>query len=94
MNASDAARWISPAMPAWPARPRRPAISSAAPVAPDLLAECDLATFFVLVTGAITPARAAREGRARFVGGQALFTRVFQLLNYKHAARELRVVPA
>jgi len=68
--------------------------SGPSPVVPDLLAECDLATFFELVTGAITPARAAREGRARVVGGQALFTRAFQLLNYKHAARELRVVPA
>jgi DNA-binding HxlR family transcriptional regulator len=68
--------------------------SGPAPAAPDLAAECDLATFVELVTGAITPSRAAREGRASFSGGPALATRAFRVLNYRSAARELRLVPA
>jgi DNA-binding HxlR family transcriptional regulator/putative sterol carrier protein len=68
--------------------------SGPAPVKADLVVECDLATFLELVTGGTTPSRAARQGRASFVGGSALFTRAFRILNYKHAAQELRLVPA
>jgi DNA-binding HxlR family transcriptional regulator/putative sterol carrier protein len=68
--------------------------SGPAPVAADLVAQCNLATFVELVTGAITPARAAREGRASFSGSPALATRAFRVLNYRSAARELRLVPA
>jgi DNA-binding HxlR family transcriptional regulator len=67
--------------------------SGPAPVTADLVAECDLATFVELVTGASTPSQAARQERASVFGRQALFTRAFQILNYKHAARELRLVP-
>jgi DNA-binding HxlR family transcriptional regulator len=68
--------------------------SGPAPVTADLVVECDFATFVELVTGAGTPSQAARQRRASFVGRQALFTRAFQVLNYKNAARELRLVPA
>jgi DNA-binding HxlR family transcriptional regulator/putative sterol carrier protein len=68
--------------------------SGPAPVTADLVAECDLATFIELATGATSPSRAARQGRASFSGGSALSTRAFRILNYKNAARELRLVPA
>jgi DNA-binding HxlR family transcriptional regulator len=55
--------------------------SGPAPVTADLLVRCDLATFLELVTGAVTPSRAARRG----------LTRAFQLLNYRHASRDLRL---
>jgi DNA-binding HxlR family transcriptional regulator len=68
--------------------------SGPAPVSADLVVECDLATFFELVTAGMTPSRAARQGRASFVGRPALFTRAFQILSYKHKARDFRLVPA
>jgi DNA-binding HxlR family transcriptional regulator len=68
--------------------------SGPAPVAADLVVECDLATFLELASGHMTPARAAREGRASFTGEAALRTRAFQILSYRHASRELRLVAA
>jgi len=68
--------------------------SGPAPVAADLVVECDLATFFELASGALTPAQAARQGRASFTGAAATRTRAFQILSYRHADRELRLVSA
>jgi DNA-binding HxlR family transcriptional regulator len=68
--------------------------SGPAPLAADLLVECDLATFLELASGAITPARAARLRRASFTGAPALKTRAFQILSYRPADRELRLVSA
>jgi DNA-binding HxlR family transcriptional regulator/putative sterol carrier protein len=60
--------------------------SGPAPARADLIVECDLPTFFELASGAITPSRALRLGRASVSGGSTLFTRAFKLLSYKHAA--------
>jgi DNA-binding HxlR family transcriptional regulator len=68
--------------------------SGPAPLAADLRVECDLATFLELASGAITPARAARARRASFTGDAARKTRAFQILSYRHADREMRLVPA
>jgi DNA-binding HxlR family transcriptional regulator len=68
--------------------------SGPAPRAADLVVDCDLATFFALVTGETTPSAAARDARASFIGAAAARTRAFQILSYEHAAEELRLVPA
>jgi DNA-binding HxlR family transcriptional regulator/putative sterol carrier protein len=68
--------------------------SGPAPVSAELVVDCDLTTLLELVTGASTPARAARQGRASFVGAPALRARAFRILSFKHARRELRLVPA
>lgn len=68
--------------------------SGPAPLTADLVVECDLPTFFELVGGALTPAGAARQGRARFTGAPAVRARAFQVLSYRHADRGLRLVPA
>jgi DNA-binding HxlR family transcriptional regulator/putative sterol carrier protein len=68
--------------------------SGPAPVRADLLVECDLETFAELAMGAITPAKAARDGRAQVQGNRAMFTRAFQILSFKNASRELHLVAA
>jgi DNA-binding HxlR family transcriptional regulator len=68
--------------------------SGPAPVTADLAVQCDLPTFVGLVTGATTPSRAAREGRASFSGDVARKTRAFKLLSYRNPTPELRVIPA
>jgi DNA-binding HxlR family transcriptional regulator len=68
--------------------------SGPAPVAADLLVECDLPTFLELSAGELTPAQAARQGRASFAGAPAVRARAFQVLSFRRADRGLRLVPA
>jgi DNA-binding HxlR family transcriptional regulator len=68
--------------------------SGAAPGAANLLVECDLPTFFALVTGASTPSQAIRQGGANVRGGRQLFARAMRILSFRHAGRELRLVPS
>jgi DNA-binding HxlR family transcriptional regulator/putative sterol carrier protein len=68
--------------------------SGPAPIAPDLLVSCDLATFFELASGETTLSRAARHRRASFTGDGALGARAFGLLSFTNSAPELRLVPA
>jgi len=68
--------------------------SGPAPAGAELVVDCDLVTLLELVTGASTPAQATRQGRASFVGAPALRARAFRILSFKHASRELRLVPA
>jgi len=68
--------------------------SGPAPLPAELVVECDLATFFELASGALTLAQAARQGRASVTGAAGVRTRAFQVLSYRHADRELRLVLA
>jgi DNA-binding HxlR family transcriptional regulator len=68
--------------------------SGAAPGVADLLVECDLPTFFALVTGASTPPQAMRQGGVSVWGGRPIFARAMRVLSFRHAARDLRLVPA
>jgi len=68
--------------------------SGPAPLAADLLVECDLPTFLELAGGALTPAQAARQGRASFTGAPAVRARAFRVLSFRRADRGLRLVPA
>ncbi len=67
--------------------------SGPAPMAADLVMKCDFRTFLDLATGESTISRMAREGRVSLTGERALATRAFQILNYKHRTRELRLMP-
>lgn len=68
--------------------------SGPAPVAADLVVECDLPTFLALASGELAPAQAARRGRARVQGDAALFARAFELLSFRRAAGGYRLVAA
>ena len=68
--------------------------SGPAPVAADLLVECDLQTFIALATGELSPPRAVRRGLARIRGEPALFARAFNVLNFSGFARKFELVPA
>ena len=67
--------------------------SGPARVAADLVVECDLATFFDLASGRMTPPRAARQG-ASMIGSSGAAARAFEILSYANAPRELRLVSA
>lgn len=60
----------------------------------DVVVECDLATFFELATGSITPAQAARQRRARVRGPASAFTRAFKILKIRRPPQELRLAAA
>ena len=68
--------------------------SGPAPVAADLVVDCDFGTFLDLVSGETSPSRAARERRGSFTGARGLASRAFRILNYGHRSRELRLVAA
>jgi DNA-binding HxlR family transcriptional regulator len=68
--------------------------SGPSPRPADVVVECDLATFFELATGAITPSQAARQGRARVHGQASVFTRAFKILKPRRPPLELRLVAA
>jgi DNA-binding HxlR family transcriptional regulator len=68
--------------------------SGAAPGAPDLRVECDLPTFFALVTGASTPSQAMGQPGVSVRGGRPLLARAMRVLSFRHAAHDLRLVPA
>jgi DNA-binding HxlR family transcriptional regulator/putative sterol carrier protein len=69
-------------------------LSGPAPVAPDLLVECDLHTFLALATGELTCVQAIRRGHASIDGEPALFARAFNVLDFRRAADQFRLVPA
>jgi DNA-binding HxlR family transcriptional regulator len=68
--------------------------SGPAPLTADLLVECDLATFFALVTGETTPSRAIRERGLSILGARPLLARALRILSFRHIAGEFRLVPA
>jgi DNA-binding HxlR family transcriptional regulator/putative sterol carrier protein len=68
--------------------------SGPAPVAADLLVECDLHTFLALATGELTPSQATQQGHARIRGEPTLLARAFTILSFREAANEFRLVPA
>jgi DNA-binding HxlR family transcriptional regulator len=57
--------------------------SGPAPVAADLLVECDLHTFLALATGELTPSQAVRRGHAIISGAPAVFARAFRVLSFR-----------
>ena len=69
-------------------------LSGPAPVAADLLVECDLHTFLGLAAGELTSARAIRAGQARIRGEPLLLARAFELMSFRQAESEFRLVPA
>jgi DNA-binding HxlR family transcriptional regulator/putative sterol carrier protein len=68
--------------------------SGPAPVAADLLVECDLHTFLALATGELKPPQAIRLGLARIRGEPSLFVRAFKILSFARASRKFQLVPA
>jgi len=68
--------------------------SGPAPQPPDLVVQCDLPAFLELVSGQLSPARAARERRASFTGEPAARARAFRILSFRPGARDLRLVAA
>jgi DNA-binding HxlR family transcriptional regulator/putative sterol carrier protein len=68
--------------------------SGPAPVAADLLVECDLHTFLALATGELKPAQAIRLGLARIRGEPSLFARALEILSFSRAARKFQLAPA
>jgi DNA-binding HxlR family transcriptional regulator len=68
--------------------------SGPAPTPADVVVECELATFVELVSGASTPARAARQGRASITGARGAATRAFRILSFRNPAREPRLAGA
>jgi DNA-binding HxlR family transcriptional regulator len=68
--------------------------SGPAPVAADLLVQCDLHTFIALASGELSPPQAIGRGLARIRGEPALFARAFNLLNFSGFARKFQLVPA
>jgi DNA-binding HxlR family transcriptional regulator len=67
--------------------------SGPAPVEADLLVECDLPTFIALATGELTPSQAIRRGHAVIQGEPALLARAFDVLSYRQAPGEFRLLP-
>jgi DNA-binding HxlR family transcriptional regulator len=70
------------------------ALSGPAPVAPELLVECDLHTFVALATGELTAAVAIRRRHVALEGEPALLARAFEILSFNDSPREFRLVPA
>jgi putative sterol carrier protein len=68
--------------------------SGPAPVAADLLVECDLHTFIALATGELSPPQAVRRGLARIRGEPPLFVRAFDVLSFSSFARKFQLVAA
>ena len=68
--------------------------SGPAPVAADLLVECDLHTFLALATGELTASQAARRGHAIVRGEAAVFARAFRVLSFRQTPEHLRLVEA
>jgi putative sterol carrier protein len=67
--------------------------SGPAPVAADLLVECDLRTFVALATGELSPPQAVRRGLVRIRGEPALFARAFNVLNFSGFESKFQLVP-
>lgn len=68
--------------------------SGPAPVAADLVVECDLHTFLALATGELSCSQATRRGHARIEGEPASLARAFEILSFRQTAGQFRLVPA
>ncbi len=60
----------------------------------DLIVECDLGTFIALVGDELTASQAIAQGRLSIRGERARLSRALRILDYTHAAKDFRLVPA
>jgi DNA-binding HxlR family transcriptional regulator len=76
------------------AQGRARARSGPPPAGAAVRAECDLETFFALVTGELQPGAAVRSGRVTVAGDADALDRALTVLDLRRAGGELRLVPA